>query len=171
MEDEKKPGSKKILIIVGVIVGLLLLIGAGLAVYFFFFKKESGTEPDDDDDVTGKKLWLRFNKDSTSDNPRLENGEALAVCKKNDAVLATRKNLDLAYEKGFEYCTFGWFDNNGSKVTPNHARIMQQADPTCVNSYKGVEAHYSLPFYNFGVFCVGEEVPDDKYIVKSVDLD
>lgn len=116
-------------------------------------------------------LWLRFSSEGDVKNTTYESTKLF--CLQNNAVIATREDLEIANKRGFEYCASGWFTDTDDK--PAVGRMMQNpGDTNCSGGVyeTGLDVVYPPhPRVYTGAFCVGEKVPVKKEIVKSIELD
>jgi hypothetical protein len=94
-------------------------------------------------------------------NQRFTYDAAQAVCKAYDARLATYKEMEEAYNKGADWCTYGWSDGQNAFFPT------QQTTFDSLQSNKGHEhdcgrpgingGYVAEPNFEFGVNCYGKK--------------
>ncbi|XP_040266568.1 CD44 antigen isoform X2 [Bufo bufo] len=82
--------------------------------------------------------------------------EAKKTCSELDAIIATKDQVEIAHEVGFETCRYGWVEN-GSVVIP---RIT--GNPICAAGYIGVYVLHTNATTLYDVYCYNTSETSEK---------
>ncbi|XP_075044445.1 CD44 antigen isoform X1 [Mixophyes fleayi] len=82
--------------------------------------------------------------------------EAGRACTDIDAIIATKEQVETAYEVGFETCRYGWVDNSTVLIP----RITK--NPKCAANYIGIYVLNSNLTNKYDVYCFNASETSDK---------
>ncbi len=148
---------------------LVFLIYVAVMVLIYLYRNNifditawiTGKTTDADADDVGKKPILERSEVFHVANQRFDYDSAQAVCKAYDSRLATYKEMEEAYNKGADWCTYGWSEGQNAFFPT------QQATFDNLQKSKGHEHDCGRPGINggyvadanfqFGANCYGKK--------------